>query len=215
MGTQDGGAADGGSGRRRRRRRRRKPAQPGAATQPTSTDAHEPTAEAQTPPKARPARKTTGKRRKKKPPAKTPGKGPVHKEVSAGGVVYRRVDDGIEVVLASRRTRRGELAWGLAKGGIEEGESHEEAAVREVQEETGLTAEIEASLGETKYFYVWEDTRIRKTVHFFLMRHTGGDPADHDDEMEEIRWFPLERAMKRAAYRGEREVIGRAAELLR
>jgi len=129
-------------------------------------------------------------------------------------VVYRRVDDGIEVVLASRRTRRGELAWGLAKGGIEEGESHEEAAVREVQEETGLTAEIEASLGETKYFYVWEDTRIRKTVHFFLMRHTGGDPADHDDEMEEIRWFPLERAMKRAAYRGERDVIARAAELL-
>ncbi|HEY8018613.1 MAG TPA: NUDIX hydrolase [Actinomycetota bacterium] len=215
MGTQDGGAADGGSGRRRRRRRRRKPAQPGAATQPASTDAHEPTAEAQAPPKAQPARKTTGKRRKKKPPIKTPGKGPVHKEISAGGVVYRRVDDGIEVVLASRRTRRGELAWGLAKGGIEEGESHEEAAVREVQEETGLTAEIEASLGETKYFYVWEDTRIRKTVHFFLMRHTGGDPADHDDEMEEIRWFPLERAMKRAAYRGEREVIGRAAELLR
>jgi len=156
-----------------------------------------------------------GKRRKKQPPVKTPGKGPVHKEISAGGVVYRRVDDGIEVVLASRRTRRGELAWGLAKGGIEEGESHEEAAVREVQEETGLTAEIEASLGETKYFYVWEDTRIRKTVHFFLMRHTGGDPADHDDEMEEVRWFPLERAMKRAAYRGEREVIGRAAELLR
>jgi 8-oxo-dGTP pyrophosphatase MutT (NUDIX family) len=214
MGSQDGGAADGGSGRRRRRRRRRKPTQPGAATQPTSSDA-QPTAAAQSPPKAQPARKTTGKRRKKKPPVKTPGKGPVHKEISAGGVVYRRVDDGIEVVLASRRTRRGELAWGLAKGGIEEGESHEEAAVREVQEETGLTAEIEASLGETKYFYVWEDTRIRKTVHFFLMRHTGGDPADHDDEMEEIRWFPLERAMKRAAYRGEREVIGRAAELLR
>jgi len=214
MGAQDGGAADGGSGRRRRRRRRRKPAQPGAATQPTSTDAQEPTALAQPPAKGRPSRKATGKRRKKSP-AKTPGKGPVHKEVSAGGVVYRRVDDGIEVVLASRRTRRGELAWGLAKGGIEEGESHEEAAVREVQEETGLTAEIEASLGETKYFYVWEDARIRKTVHFFLMRHTGGDPADHDDEMEEIRWFPLERAMKRAAYRGEREVIGRAAELLR
>jgi len=164
---------------------------------------------------AQPAATTQPARRKKrKPPAKTPGKGPVHKEVSAGGVVYRRVDGGIEVVLASRRTRRGDLAWGLAKGGIEEGESHEEAAVREVLEETGLTAEIEASLGETKYFYVWEDTRIRKTVHFFLMRHTGGDPADHDDEMEEIRWFPLARAMKRAAYRGEREVLGRAAELL-
>jgi 8-oxo-dGTP pyrophosphatase MutT (NUDIX family) len=139
---------------------------------------------------------------------------PTTREVSAGGVVYRRVDDGIEVVLASRRTRRGQLAWGLAKGGIEEGETREQAAVREVREETGLTADIEADLGDTKYMYVWEDVRIRKTVHFFLMRHTGGDIDDRDDEMEEIRWFPLERAMKRAAYRGERDVLQRAAELL-
>ena len=237
MGAQgDDVSGAGGSGRRRRRRRRRRgtPAgSPGAAAPEAGAGGTpETTSEASTPPAQVPKKAAAKKRRrrpqaksqsagkaqptgKKKPAAKTPGKGPVHKEVSAGGVVYRRVDDGIEVVLASRRTRRGELAWGLAKGGIEEGESHEEAAVREVQEETGLTAEIEASLGDTKYFYVWEDTRIRKTVHFFLMRHTGGDPADHDDEMEEIRWFPLERAMKRAAYRGEREVIGRAAELLR
>ena len=129
--------------------------------------------------------------------------------------MYRRDGDEIEVALASRRTRRGQLAWGLAKGGIEENESTEDAAIREVREETGLDAEIEASLGETRYFYVWEDVRIRKTVHFFLMRHRGGDFDDRDDEMEEIRWFPLERALKRAAYRGEREVLGRAAELLR
>ena len=118
-------------------------------------------------------------------------------------------------MLAARRTRRGELAWGLAKGGIEEGETTEDAAVREVREETGLDAEIEAVLGETRYFYVWEDVRVRKTVHFFLMRRTGGDIDDRDDEMEDVRWFPLERALKRAAYRGEREVLGRAAELLR
>jgi 8-oxo-dGTP pyrophosphatase MutT (NUDIX family) len=144
-----------------------------------------------------------------------PTRSPVQREVSAGGVVYRRNGDSIEVVLASRRTRRGELAWGLAKGGIEPGESLEDAAVREVREETGIEAVIEDSLGETRYFYVWEDTRIRKTVHFFLMRATGGDPADRDDEMEEIRWLPIERALKRAAYRGEREVLGRARELLR
>jgi 8-oxo-dGTP pyrophosphatase MutT (NUDIX family) len=136
-------------------------------------------------------------------------------EVSAGGVVYRRESDGVDVVLAARRTRRGDLAWGLAKGGIEADESPEEAAVREVREETGIEAEIEASLGETRYFYVWEDVRIRKTVHFFLMRATGGDPNDRDDEMEDVQWFPLERALKRAAYRGEREVLGRAAEILR
>jgi 8-oxo-dGTP pyrophosphatase MutT (NUDIX family) len=140
---------------------------------------------------------------------------PTKREISAGGVVYRRDGDEIEIVLASRRTRRGELAWGLAKGGIEDDESPEDAAVREVREETGLVGEIEESLGETRYFYVWEDVRIRKTVHFFLMRHTGGNIDDRDDEMEEIRWFPLERALKRAAYRGERDVLIRAAEILR
>ena len=159
-----------------------------------------------------------GKKRRKRrgaPSSRKPRAATTKREISAGGVVYRREGDEIEVVLASRRTRRGELAWGLAKGGIEEEESAEDAAVREVREETGLLAEIEASLGETRYFYVWEDVRIRKTVHFFLMRHTGGNVEDRDDEMEEIRWFPLERALKRAAYRGERDVLGRAAEMLR
>jgi 8-oxo-dGTP pyrophosphatase MutT (NUDIX family) len=151
----------------------------------------------------------------RKPPRTTPRKPETRTEVSAGGVVYRRGSDGVEVVLAARRTRRGDLAWGLAKGGIEADESSEAAAVREVREETGIQAAIETSLGETRYFYVWEDVRIRKTVHFFLMRATGGDPNDRDDEMEDVQWFPLERALKRAAYRGERDVLGRAAEILR
>jgi 8-oxo-dGTP pyrophosphatase MutT (NUDIX family) len=145
----------------------------------------------------------------------TPRRSETRTEVSAGGVVYRIGPDGVEVVLAARRTRRGDLAWGLAKGGIEADESAEQAAIREVREETGIEAEIESSLGETRYFYVWEDVRIRKTVHFFLMRATGGDPNDRDDEMEDVQWFALERALKRAAYRGEREVLGRAAEKLR
>jgi 8-oxo-dGTP pyrophosphatase MutT (NUDIX family) len=153
---------------------------------------------------------SAGAAKRSHPPRRTP----TVKEVSAGGVVYRRSDDGVEVILASRRTRRGDLAWGLAKGGIEGNESMEDAAVREVREETGIEAVIEDSLGDTKYMYVWEDVRIRKTVHFFLMRATGGDVDDRDDEMEEVRWFPLDRAMKRAAYRGEREVLRRAADRL-
>jgi 8-oxo-dGTP pyrophosphatase MutT (NUDIX family) len=136
-------------------------------------------------------------------------------EVSAGGVVYRREDDdAIDLALAARRTRRGQLAWGLAKGAIEEGESDERAAVREVLEETGLEAEVEADLGDIRYFYVWEGVRIRKRVHFFLMRATGGDVANHDTEMEDVRWFPLPTAIKRAAYKGERDVIERAAKRL-
>ena len=208
---------------RRRRRRRRKPAGGAQGTQQqrkrepstSSTGAQRKKAAAKKPAgaKARSGQARRGKKRKGAKPRRP--KIPTTREVSAGGVLYRRGDDGIEVVLASRRTRRGQLAWGLAKGGIETGESKEDAAIREVREETGLTAEIEADLGDTKYMYVWDDIRIRKTVHFFLMRHTGGNVEDRDDEMEEIRWFPLDRAIKRAAYRGERDMLVKASELLR
>ncbi len=220
--------------RRRRRRRRRGPKRTGGtgaaqgtarasgAGQPART-AGAVTKQAATgaTPKAATTKKGSAASKRRRRPKKGPKSGkkpaiPTTREVSAGGVVYRRAEDGsIEVVLASRRTRRGQLAWGLAKGGIEEGESREQAAIREVREETGLTAVIEEDLGDTKYIYVWDDVRIRKTVHFFLMRHTGGDVEDRDDEMEEIRWFPLERAIKRAAYRGERDMLLKASELLR
>jgi 8-oxo-dGTP pyrophosphatase MutT (NUDIX family) len=136
------------------------------------------------------------------------------REVSAGGVVYRREVDGAEIALAARRTRRGDLAWGLPKGIIEDGEETEQTAVREAREETGLETQVEAPLGEISYFYVWDGVRVAKVVHFFLLRQTGGDIEDHDFEMEEIRWFPVAEALRRATYKGEREVLGRAVKLL-
>ncbi len=176
-------------------------------------------ARARKPSKAGAAKKATRavgpKARETRPEAPPEIRPETRKEVSAGGVVYRRDGRAIEILLAARRTRKGELAWGLAKGGIEPDESHEEAAAREVLEETGIEAEIEESLGDTRYFYVWDDVRVRKVVHFFLMRAVGGDLAARDDEMEDVRWFPLARALKRAAYKGEREVLQRAARRLR
>jgi len=138
----------------------------------------------------------------------------VTKAVSAGGVVYRREADALEIVLAARRTRKGELVWGLPKGAIEAGETPEEAAVRETLEETGLEVVVEEPLGDTRYFYVWDDARIRKLVHMFLMRATGGDVTRHDDEMEDVRWFPADEAVKLTAYRGERQTLERALERL-
>jgi 8-oxo-dGTP pyrophosphatase MutT (NUDIX family) len=135
-------------------------------------------------------------------------------EISAGGVVYERKDDDVRVALAARRTRKGELVWGLPKGGVDEGESEVDAAIREVREETGLEAVVEEDLGQIRYMYVWEGVRVRKSVRFFLMHATGGDVSRHDDEMEDVRWFSLPSAIRRAAYRGEREVLERARDRL-
>jgi 8-oxo-dGTP pyrophosphatase MutT (NUDIX family) len=137
------------------------------------------------------------------------------REVSAGGVVYRTEPDGPEIVLAARRDRRGRLAWGLPKGLIEPGESPEEAAIREVREEAGLETRVIEPLGEIRYFYVWQGVRVAKQVHVFLMESTGGDVSLHDHEMEEVRWFPADRAADRASYPSERELVDRAAAMLR
>jgi 8-oxo-dGTP pyrophosphatase MutT (NUDIX family) len=133
-------------------------------------------------------------------------------EVSAGGVLVRAGPSGPEVLLASRRVRSGDLVWGLPKGLVEEGERPEEAARREVHEETGWEGDIRADLGEIEYWYVWAGTRVHKVVRFFLMDATHGDEARRDREMEEVRWFPLPEAPETVGFESEREVVRRAAQ---
>jgi 8-oxo-dGTP pyrophosphatase MutT (NUDIX family) len=137
------------------------------------------------------------------------------RQTSAGGVLVRTRPDGDEVLLASRRTRRGELVWGLPKGLVERGESPEDTAVREVREETGYEGQVRGPLGDVSYWFVWEGTRIRKTVHFFLMNDTGAEPGPRDREMEEVRWFPLDEAADAAGFESEKGIIRRAADSAR
>ena len=134
---------------------------------------------------------------------------------SAGGVLVRPGPDGPEVLLASRRTRRGDLVWGLPKGLVEPGESPEVAALREVREETGHTGSIREPLGEVSYWFVWEGERIRKTVHFFLMDDNGEPPGERDQEMEEVRWFALDEAAGVAGFKSEKQTLRKAQKLVR
>lgn len=133
------------------------------------------------------------------------------RQVSAGGVVVRRGPTGPEVLLASRRTRRGGLVWGLPKGLVEQDETPEVTAVREVQEETGYRGTVRRPLGEISYWFVWQGTRIHKTVHFFLMDATGGPPGPRDREMEEVDWFPVDEATRVAGFHSEKDILERAA----
>lgn len=136
-------------------------------------------------------------------------------QVSAGGVVYRRRGGRFEVALISV----GEAArWQLPKGLVGRGETPPEAALREVQEETGLTCEVVAELEPVEYWYFSKGgarrVRFHKFVHFYLMRYVSGDVSGHDDEVNEARWVALEDAEGMLAFKGERKTLGRAREML-
>jgi 8-oxo-dGTP pyrophosphatase MutT (NUDIX family) len=130
-------------------------------------------------------------------------------ETSSGGVIYRRSPEGVEVALT--QTSRGAM-WCLPKGRVEEEETIEEAALREVKEETGLTGAIRQPLRPIEYRYTARDangerTPIKKTVHFFLMEYRDGSTADHDTEVVDVRWFPLDVAGRLLHHPGERDVL--------
>ena len=132
-------------------------------------------------------------------------------EISAGGVIYRRDEGEPAVCLISTQ---GRTAWQLPKGIIERGEQPEEAARREVAEETGLHGELLRHLEKIEYWYVWERTRIHKFVDFYLLRYVEGSTEDHDHEVDDARWFPLTEAQERLSFEGERRVLHLAAQAL-
>ncbi|MDQ1585442.1 MAG: hypothetical protein QOJ49_654 [Actinomycetota bacterium] len=135
-------------------------------------------------------------------------------ETSAGGLVVDRTGSGPRAAIIGRLDRRGRLLWSLPKGHLEAGETAEDAAVREVEEETGIRGRVLAPLGTIDYWFVAEDRRIHKTVHHYLLEASGGELSDTDIEVDEVAWVPLDELRDRLAYAGERRLAQTAADLL-
>ena len=139
---------------------------------------------------------------------------------AAGGVVYRHVGGHLEVVLVARPD---EGLWALPKGKPEAGESVEETALREVNEETGLEVVIDADngddgrIGSIRYHHggsAGGSHRVRKEVHHFLMRAVGGDTSRHDAEHDLVAWYDIHEAAKRMTHSNERAIVEQAEAML-
>ena len=111
-----------------------------------------------------------------------------------------------------------ENRWQLPKGLVDKGEEPEVTAVREAREEGGITSEVVQHIETVEYWYVGLENGIRvrfhKRVHFFLLRYVSGDTSDHDWEVNEARWVPIEDATSQLAFDNERRVMDQARELV-
>jgi 8-oxo-dGTP pyrophosphatase MutT (NUDIX family) len=146
----------------------------------------------------------------------------MQREFSAGGVLVRRLG-GRWMVAAIRPAGKPAGLWALPKGRIDQGETGEATALREVAEETGAYGRSLGKLGDVKYVYTWppkpaQGERIFKIVSFFLVRYQGGRlgevPEAFRHEVAEVKWLPLADAPRLLAYGGEKEMAKKALGFL-
>lgn len=139
-------------------------------------------------------------------------------QTSAGGVACRERRGRVEVALIGVTAPGKPLRWQLPKGVVDPGETPEVTAVREVREEAGIDTDLLAPIETIEYWYVGgqggERVRFHKRVHFFLLLYRSGDVADHDSEVAEARWVPIEQAVELLAFASERKVTERAGRIL-
>jgi len=136
-------------------------------------------------------------------------------QISAGGVAYRMVNSKFQIaIILVEKNRR----WQLPKGHVDDGETNENAALREVREETGLKTEMVSPIETVEYWYIGNErgsrVRYHKRVHFYLLKYISGSVDDHDDEVVEARWVSIDEALQMLAFKTERDVVGKASGMI-
>ncbi|GAA2174171.1 hypothetical protein GCM10009784_11370 [Arthrobacter parietis] len=142
---------------------------------------------------------------------------PTVEEVSAGGIVVDTSTDLLNVAIIARLNRGGRLEWCLPKGHPENQENNEQAAVREIEEETGICGRVLAALGSIDYWFTVSGHRVHKTVHHFLLVSTGGHLTienDPDHEAVDVAWVPLADLGRKLSFPNERRIADLAREVL-
>lgn len=138
----------------------------------------------------------------------------VLREFSAGGVVFRahggKASNYLFLIIQPKDTDR----WQFPKGHLDNGESSESAALREVLEEGGVSARIIQKIGVQQYFFIWDKKRIFKTVTFFLMQYVDGDPKKHDNEVQEAVFLSFEESLEKLTFAKDKNILKKAKALL-
>lgn len=140
-------------------------------------------------------------------------------EFSAGGIVYKydsstELGQGnLKILLAKHSYHKG---WVFPKGLIENDkkETKEQAAVREVQEESGARAEIIEALEPVTYWYKFEEQKIKKTVYYFVMEYKNGDITKHDFEMEDVQWIESDKVLEKLTFKSDKQVFEKALPII-
>ena len=135
---------------------------------------------------------------------------------SMGGVVARVCGDDVEIVICGFDAKPGNVIWGLPKGTPDEGETREQTALREVNEETGLQVSIDEFIEGIDYCFerYCDGAPCHKVVYFYLMSAEGGDLSLHDHEFDYVRWLSATEAMRTLTYDNEVRVVKNALYII-
>ncbi|HXI11692.1 MAG TPA: NUDIX hydrolase [Thermoanaerobaculia bacterium] len=131
----------------------------------------------------------------------------IRKEHSSGGAVLVVRNGEVHVAMIATR---GRTRWGLPKGALSGDETSEQAALREVQEETGIDGAVIKPLETIEYFFRARDSLIQKSVDFYLMRYLGGTLTPQLSEVDDVEWVPLTEAIVRASFDSEKRLLRQA-----